>query len=144
MKKALAVTLDRLENGDFFYDQKTGKVKRKPVSMTDAHRVAVDLMSRREVLRNAQADRKEEIHSTVQDQLAVLAKEFARWVEKKPTTILEPAADAVYEERPQNGAEYEGLQTGTPMGEDNETGTPRSSSGEEQSSEDDGTSWDGE
>lgn len=50
VNKSLAITEDRLENGDFIYDQKTGEMIRKPVSMKDAHKVTVDLIDRRQVL----------------------------------------------------------------------------------------------
>lgn len=42
--KALDVTMDRLENGEYIYDQKTGNMIRKPVQARDAHKIAVDFL----------------------------------------------------------------------------------------------------
>ena len=39
--------LDRLENGDFIYDQKAGKLIRKPVGIREAHKVALDFTNQR-------------------------------------------------------------------------------------------------
>lgn len=52
--KSLDLVSDRLEKGDFFYDQKTGKVKRKPVVLKDVHKVAVDLIDKRDKLRTTE------------------------------------------------------------------------------------------
>lgn len=40
------IVAQRLENGDPILNQKTGEIIMKPVSMKDAHRVAVDLIDR--------------------------------------------------------------------------------------------------
>lgn len=45
-EKALDITIDRLDNGDFFYDQKTGEVRRKPIQAKDAHKIAVDFLDK--------------------------------------------------------------------------------------------------
>jgi hypothetical protein len=66
---------DRLSNGDFIYDQKTGQLVRKPVSMKDAHKVAVDLVDKRRVL----IDRQPQTASveSVEAKLLKLAEKFA-------------------------------------------------------------------
>ena len=43
-EKALAATEDRIVNGEWFYDQISGELKRKPVQLRDVHRVAVDMI----------------------------------------------------------------------------------------------------
>lgn len=99
--KSLDAVMDRLDNGDFFYDQKTGQIKRKPVAMRDAARVTTDMISKRELLRHGVDERKETTQIAVAEQLKMLAAEFAKWNNtKKPEPIvLEEVEDAVYEER---------------------------------------------
>lgn len=42
MDTSLEVVKDRLENGDWIYDQKAGELRRKPVSIRDAGKIAID------------------------------------------------------------------------------------------------------
>ena len=78
--KSLDTIADRLDNGDVVFDQKSGTVVRKEVSLKDATKVATDLMTRQAVL---QKQEKEEVvqqsTSTIQDQLRMLAMEFAKF-----------------------------------------------------------------
>lgn len=78
---SLAVVEDRLSNGDFQFDQKTGEVVRKPVNMKDAHRVAVDLQQRQDVLEKLDGPASSEIG--VENQLLKLAEKFAEMATKK-------------------------------------------------------------
>lgn len=48
--KSWDVVADRLENGEFIYDQKKGEIIRKPVSLRDAAKVAADSTNLREKL----------------------------------------------------------------------------------------------
>lgn len=50
--KSIGVIEDRLELGDFYYDQKSGEVRRKPVSLRDAHIVAKDMIDKKRILEN--------------------------------------------------------------------------------------------
>lgn len=77
----LAVVEDRLENGDYQYDQKSGQVVRKPVSMKDAHKVAVDLQARQEVMERS--ERPELSDEGVENKLLKLAEKFADMATKK-------------------------------------------------------------
>jgi transposase-like protein len=52
IESTLSVTEDRLANGDWIYDNKTGQLVRKPVNMRDAHKVAMDMIEKREILDN--------------------------------------------------------------------------------------------
>ena len=52
VEKSLHVVQDRLENGDFQYDPKTGQMVRKPVSMKDAAKVQADAQAQRVILRD--------------------------------------------------------------------------------------------
>lgn len=104
--KSMEAVADRLDNGDFIYDQKTGELRRKPVAMRDAARVTVDLLSKRELLRGNATERKETTQISVTEQLKQLAVEFAKWsnpnkqvvIDVTDVEVKEPS-DAFYEER---------------------------------------------
>ncbi len=88
--KSLDAVLDRVENGEYFYDQKLGQVKRKPANLRDVARVSVDILSKRELLRGNATERKEVTQVSVDEQLKALALEFARW---QNPTIQKPTID---------------------------------------------------
>ena len=73
--KSFDVIEDRLDKGDFVYDQKTGQMRRKPVNMRDAHKVGVDLVDKREKLLAGHGPMASE--EQVADKLLVLAQRFA-------------------------------------------------------------------
>jgi hypothetical protein len=78
---SLTVVADRLEHGDFQFDQKTGSMVRKPVNLKDAHKVAIDFADKHEALEKAdQVVVKEE---NVDDKLLRLAEKFADMATKK-------------------------------------------------------------
>lgn len=52
VESTLSVTEDRITNGDFIFDMKTGNMVRKPVSMRDAHKVTMDMLDKRDFLDN--------------------------------------------------------------------------------------------
>ena len=92
--KSWALVSDRLENGDWVYDQKTGEVRRKPVSLKDANKVAVDAVKLRQDMELVQ-------HHTIAteqiaDKLNKLAEAFSNLSKGKP---LEPAEDVPFVER---------------------------------------------
>ena len=84
--KSLDAVLDRVENGEYFYDQKLGQIKRKPANLRDVARVSVDILSKRELLRGNATERKETTQVSVADQLKELALEFAKW--SSPTASI--------------------------------------------------------
>lgn len=76
--KALDTIEDRLDKGDFVYDQKKGEISRKPVSLKEARGAANDLMQRQiAVEKLAQEEKHLTNTSTIKDQLADLALQFA-------------------------------------------------------------------
>lgn len=80
-KKAMDVTEDRLENGDWILNQKTGEMQRKQVNMKDAARVASDLLDKADKL-----DKKpqEQLgNEKMMDTLAKLAAKFEEFANKK-------------------------------------------------------------
>jgi len=80
---SLAVVEDRLSNGDYMFDQKTGQTIRKPVNMKDAHKVAVDLQDRQETLEKASMQKQETSDESVETKLLALADKFAELATKK-------------------------------------------------------------
>jgi hypothetical protein len=73
-EKALMVTEDRLDKGNYQYDQKSGELIRIPVNIRDASRVAKELMEQH--LDLEQKPDKKELESTIDDRLKKLADAF--------------------------------------------------------------------
>jgi hypothetical protein len=92
VEKATDQLLDRVENGDFQYDQKTGKLVRKPISARDAAKVTTDMIDRRELL---QGKKQEQVDSTrkMEDKLLKLADELSRFA--KATLVKEIPAEII-------------------------------------------------
>lgn len=78
IKKTLDVIEDRLENGNFQMDQKTGRVLRIPVNVGDSHRIMSDLVDKRKVIRHEPTQIKEK-KEQVNDRLINLAEQFAKF-----------------------------------------------------------------
>lgn len=78
---SMSVVEDRLANGDYQYDQKTGQMIRKPVAMKDAHKVATDMLNQQEMLKKDKREVQTEDH--VEDKLLKLAEKFADMATKK-------------------------------------------------------------
>jgi hypothetical protein len=78
---SMTVVEDRMVNGDFQYDQKSGTMVRKPVNMKDAHKVSVDLQARQDILEKSEVVVQTEEH--VEDKLLKLAEKFADMATKK-------------------------------------------------------------
>ena len=51
VEKSLDLVMDRLDNGDFVFDQKSGQCVRKPVNLKDVHKVSTETIDRREILK---------------------------------------------------------------------------------------------
>ena len=77
---------DRLDNGDPFFNQKTGKVEYKPVGIRDVTTIASSLLQRQIQLEEV-AQRSEVKTDTVQETLSLLAKEFQKWNKSTPEVI---------------------------------------------------------
>lgn len=102
--KSLDLTMDRLEKGDFIYDQKTGQMKRKPVALRDIHRVAMDTTDRRLKL---QTNEQTVVHEeNVMSKLEKLASQFAQFATTKaPINVT----DVVYVSESSQGTEPDAL-----------------------------------
>lgn len=88
--KSLELLQDRLVNGDFVLNQKTGEVHRKPVSIRDANKIAGDMLARQAANEKLAKEVKDtNQRQTIQDQLAHLAQEFAKFNGKAPIQVIE-------------------------------------------------------
>ena len=99
--KSLALLQDRLENGDFVLNQKTGEVMRKPISIRDANKVAVDMLTRQVAQQKLEVEVKDTNQKqTIQDQLKMLAEEFSKFNGKAPIQVIDitPAVPQIEEE----------------------------------------------
>lgn len=87
--KATDQLLDRVDNGDFQYDQKTGQLVRKPISARDAAKITSDMIDRRELL---QGKKQAEVDNTrkMEDKLLKLADELSRFSRAKVVVEMEP------------------------------------------------------
>lgn len=80
VQAAHSVVAQRLESGDAVLNQKTGQIVYKPVSMKDAHRVAVDLVNQKATLDKGYVA--PDIPITNTDKLEALAEKFAEFATK--------------------------------------------------------------
>lgn len=78
-EKSMTLVEDRLENGDYVLNQKTGEMVRKPMAGKDAARIASDFVDK--AIRIETAPREEE--SAVVGRLEDLAKRFEELASKK-------------------------------------------------------------
>lgn len=87
--KALTVVADRLENGDFILDSRSGSIKRVPVKMKDAHKVAVDIIDKRNLIRGKPTSITQK--TTVEDMMVKLSNQFKEWAQlvKKNEKVIE-------------------------------------------------------
>lgn len=89
LESGIEVIKDRLENGDFILNNKTGVVQRKPVSLRDAGQITNALMTR-QIQMEELAQRMDHRESSMKDTLDLLAKEFQKWNRlQKPVDIVD-------------------------------------------------------
>jgi transposase-like protein len=96
--RSLDVVMDRLENGDYIYNQKTGQIVRKPVNMKDAVVASKEMLTKRELLRGNATERKETTQISMEDQLKALAYEFAKFNKPASLDVVDVVAKVVPEE----------------------------------------------
>lgn len=85
VSKALDVTEDRLDKGNYQYDPKTSELIRVPVSLKDAAKVANDMLERKDIIEAKPMQ--EQIEKTVDDRLAKLAEQFRQFSKPKEKDI---------------------------------------------------------
>jgi len=124
--KALDTIEDRLDKGDFVYDQKKGEISRKPVSLKEARGAANDLMQRQiAVEKLAQEEKHLTNTSTIKDQLADLALQFAAF---NTSRTIEVIPDALHEKREARLQEGERAVQQPPRAEESQSRTQLSES----------------
>ena len=125
--RSLDAVNERLTNGDFILDSKTGTIKRVPVKMRDAHRVTTDLLDKRNLLRGKPTSITERI--STEDVLKNLAQQFQEFTKFKNSKLIEHTLDpdegvedAVHDEWPPGlCAGEQGVQL-PPLDEEEESG----------------------
>jgi hypothetical protein len=80
VSKSVDIIQDRLENGDYQYDPKEGKLIRRPVSLRDTSKVASETIDRRNILRQIHSKPKVSEQS-VQEQLKRIAEQLTKGVQ---------------------------------------------------------------
>ena len=78
IERALDHLMDRIENGEFIYDQKTGQVIRTPAKLRDLNTAFNTLLDKRQLLRNKPTKIVEQQQTATQ--LQTLAEQFAKFV----------------------------------------------------------------
>lgn len=79
MDRALDAVLDRLENGEFVFNPKTGVMERVPAKLRDVQRVASDVIDKKQLLERVTRNEKQDKQQITADHLILLAKEFAKF-----------------------------------------------------------------
>lgn len=96
--KSLDVINDRIENGEFQYDPKTGQVVRVPVKLRDVQRTAIDLLDHRSLIR--QKPEQKQTDESVNDRLLKIAEQFAKFVtQRTEPRVIEGEFVAIHDER---------------------------------------------
>lgn len=84
MDKALDQVMDRLENGEFMYDPRTGQVKRVPAKLRDAGKVLNDVIDKKQLIKKQeQIINNQKRQEVTVDHLAQLAKAFSEFASGK-------------------------------------------------------------
>lgn len=86
-EKALTVVMDRLENGNCQYDNKTGKVVRVPVNARDAHKIASDFIDKEDLLQERILQLNKQAETKSSDVLKQLAGAFEAMAQGKQIKI---------------------------------------------------------
>jgi hypothetical protein len=79
--KSLKEMEDRIENGDWIFDQKKGKLIRKPVAMRDLARATNDMLERKTKLEKN--DKKETNEKALADRLVAIAQKFEEIAQRR-------------------------------------------------------------
>ena len=101
IEDSLEIIQDRIQNGDWVLNQKTGEMVRKAVPLRDVGNLTNQLLTRQLQLEEL-SERMEHRKESVQDTLQLLAKEFSKWQRiqnKSKATDVEIIEHAVHEER---------------------------------------------
>ena len=90
--KSLDAVMDRLENGEFIFNVKTGKVERIPAKLRDVAKVASEAIDKSVLLQKF--TRNVEDIPKLDDHLKKLAQEFASIIQGAKSTVAERRQEA--------------------------------------------------
>ena len=104
MDKALDAVVDRIENGEYMYDPRTGEIKRIPAKLRDVQKVAGDMIDKKTLLAKVQKGKEEQKQAITADHLLMLAREFSKFATGKThtdaddiKTVIESEAEEVFD-----------------------------------------------
>ena len=80
--KALDILMTRIEEGDYQYDQKTGRLVKVPLKARDLERVTSGLFDKRQLIRKQPTNIKQDPTNQA-DRLLKLAEQFAEFAGQK-------------------------------------------------------------
>jgi len=98
VESSLDVLQDRLENGDWVLNNKTGEIVRKPVGAKEAIVIANQLMQRQIQLEDL-IERSSKSEDNAQETLKLLFNEFSKWQKKKTPEIIDVTDAVVVEDK---------------------------------------------
>ena len=87
--KSLALLEDRLDNGDYVVNQKTGEVCRRPVQIRDINQVMNNVLLRQEAIDKQRREQPVKKEESIHDLLKTLAMEFSKFNGKKTPEIID-------------------------------------------------------
>lgn len=111
--KSLALLEDRLDNGDYVVNQKTGEVCRRPVQIRDINQVMNNVLLRQEAIDKQRREQPVKKEESIHDLLKTLAMEFSKFNGKKTPEIIDVEDATVKDE---DDAIHEGRETGLQEG----------------------------
>lgn len=141
--RSLEIVQDRLQNGEWAYDKKTGTAFRKEVSLLTANKVANEMLVRQEALaKQAENQTQTQVAESVASQIAHLANEFAKFNTKRTVDVVasQPTSEG------ETFALHDQRETGLQEGESSlfeSSGTNQEQGGEERGQSSDDESWEG-
>lgn len=91
VNQALDVVADRIEHGDYTYDQRTGEVRRIPMSAKNAITASTQLIDRFLIINKAFEEK--QVDSNVGDKLNQLADAFTKFAQSKG--VVEPKQEPI-------------------------------------------------
>ncbi|HET8689497.1 MAG TPA: hypothetical protein VFM18_23035 [Methanosarcina sp.] len=127
--KSLSLLEDRLDNGDYIINQKTGEIVRRPVQLRDLNQVMNNILLRQEAIEKEKKNQKQiQQQESVQDLLKSLAEEFSKFNGSRKKFDIVDVEDAQVKD--EDDALHEGRETGLQEGE--QTVQQQTSASEEQ------------
>lgn len=126
VEKSLTLIEDRIDKGDFFFNNESRTWERRPVLLRDAARVSADIMDRQMLRERFKKVEQERV--LLEDHIKKLAESFAAMTRQVQTKLPKEkfiegeVIDAIHEER------ETGLQAGTGLGTREQTESGEGSS----------------